>query len=149
VQEPEGGIDNTLAAAFAQVREQLAASEASDEPEAAEPVTSAMDAGAAAVPESGELDQPAPDHGPANASQSADVATKGALNVGPDTSADAISNSEEPAPEAAAAAESEPAGESEPAAESEVADDAAADDAAADEASSEEIRAEQVEAAGE
>jgi small subunit ribosomal protein S1 len=28
VQEPEGGIDNTLAAAFAQVREQLAASEA-------------------------------------------------------------------------------------------------------------------------
>src|SRR6185437_9882182 len=27
VQEPEGGIDNTLAAAFAQVREQVAASE--------------------------------------------------------------------------------------------------------------------------
>src|SRR4029078_7926317 len=27
VQEPEGGIDNTLAAAFAQVRDQLAASE--------------------------------------------------------------------------------------------------------------------------
>ncbi|HEU4673953.1 MAG TPA: 30S ribosomal protein S1 [Candidatus Limnocylindrales bacterium] len=32
VQEPEGGIDNTLAAAFAQVREQLAASEAASEP---------------------------------------------------------------------------------------------------------------------
>jgi small subunit ribosomal protein S1 len=35
VQEPEGGIDNTLAAAFAQVREQLAASEAEGEPAAA------------------------------------------------------------------------------------------------------------------
>jgi small subunit ribosomal protein S1 len=33
VQEPEGGIDNTLAAAFAQVRDQLAAAEAGDEPE--------------------------------------------------------------------------------------------------------------------
>ncbi|HEX5823887.1 MAG TPA: S1 RNA-binding domain-containing protein, partial [Candidatus Limnocylindrales bacterium] len=34
VQEPEGGIDNTLAAAFAQVRDQLAAAEGGDEPEA-------------------------------------------------------------------------------------------------------------------
>jgi len=34
VQEPEGGIDNTLAAAFAQVRDQLAASEGVEEPEA-------------------------------------------------------------------------------------------------------------------
>ena len=44
VQEPEGGIDNTLAAAFAQVREQVAAAEAAetatDEPVAvAEPAT--------------------------------------------------------------------------------------------------------------
>src|ERR1019366_1682210 len=30
VQEPEGGIDNTLAAAFAQVRQQMAAAEAED-----------------------------------------------------------------------------------------------------------------------
>jgi small subunit ribosomal protein S1 len=36
VQEPEGGIDNTLAAAFAQVRDQLAASEETTEPAAAE-----------------------------------------------------------------------------------------------------------------
>ncbi|MES2210348.1 MAG: 30S ribosomal protein S1, partial [Chloroflexota bacterium] len=35
VQEPEGGIDTTLAAAFAGVREQLAAAEAATEPEAA------------------------------------------------------------------------------------------------------------------
>jgi small subunit ribosomal protein S1 len=43
VQEPEGGIDNTLAAAFAQVRDQLAAAEAGDEP--------ATSAGAAPAPE--------------------------------------------------------------------------------------------------
>lgn len=35
VQEPEGGIDNTLASAFAQVRQQLAAAEGADAPEAA------------------------------------------------------------------------------------------------------------------
>jgi len=35
VTEPEGGIDTTLAAAFAQVREQLASAEAAGEPEAA------------------------------------------------------------------------------------------------------------------
>ena len=35
VQEPEGGIDNTLAAAFAHVRQQLAASEAAEVPPAA------------------------------------------------------------------------------------------------------------------
>jgi small subunit ribosomal protein S1 len=37
VQEPEGGIDTTLAAAFAGVREQLAAQEAAEAPEAPEP----------------------------------------------------------------------------------------------------------------
>ena len=37
VQEPEGGIDNTLAAAFAQVREQLAAAEGDDAPAAEAP----------------------------------------------------------------------------------------------------------------
>ena len=31
VQEPEGGIDNTLASAFAQVRQQLAEAEGDDE----------------------------------------------------------------------------------------------------------------------
>jgi small subunit ribosomal protein S1 len=47
VQEPEGGIDNTLASAFAQVREQLAAAEGDDgvatapTEEAVEPVTDA------------------------------------------------------------------------------------------------------------
>ena len=37
VQEPEGGIDNTLAAAFAQVRQQVAAAEAAAPEEAEEP----------------------------------------------------------------------------------------------------------------
>jgi small subunit ribosomal protein S1 len=51
VQEPEGGIDTTLAAAFAGVREQLARAEAGDEPEAAiadEPETIATEAEAEA-----------------------------------------------------------------------------------------------------
>jgi small subunit ribosomal protein S1 len=54
VQEPEGGIDNTLASAFAQVRQQLAEAEgasapdvepAADEAEAAEPVADEAEAG--------------------------------------------------------------------------------------------------------
>ncbi|HEY0443564.1 MAG TPA: 30S ribosomal protein S1 [Candidatus Limnocylindrales bacterium] len=45
VQEPEGGIDNTLAAAFAQVREQVAASEqAASSPDDATPADDAPDA---------------------------------------------------------------------------------------------------------
>ncbi len=51
IQEPEGGIDNTLAAAFAQVREQVAAAEAAaavEEAPAAEP-TAAAEAVAAEV----------------------------------------------------------------------------------------------------
>jgi small subunit ribosomal protein S1 len=51
VQEPEGGIDNTLAAAFAQVRDQLAASEGGDEPEAVAETASAAEAGTAQEPE--------------------------------------------------------------------------------------------------
>ncbi|MFL5722421.1 MAG: 30S ribosomal protein S1, partial [Chloroflexota bacterium] len=57
VQEPEGGIDNTLAAAFAQVRDQLAASEearaTADEPsaeEASEPEAVAESAADASPP---------------------------------------------------------------------------------------------------
>ncbi|HET7677937.1 MAG TPA: 30S ribosomal protein S1 [Candidatus Limnocylindrales bacterium] len=48
VQEPEGGIDNTLAAAFAQVRQQMAEAEATAEPEAA---TAEVEAPEAAPPE--------------------------------------------------------------------------------------------------
>jgi len=55
VQEPEGGIDNTLAAAFAQVRDQLAASEGArtgdSEPEAASAEAEAVDQPAAVAAE--------------------------------------------------------------------------------------------------
>jgi small subunit ribosomal protein S1 len=52
VQEPEGGIDNTLASAFAQVRQQLAAAEGDDVPAAeAESATEAPEAEAEAVAE--------------------------------------------------------------------------------------------------
>jgi small subunit ribosomal protein S1 len=73
VQEPEGGIDNTLAAAFAQVRDQLAASEeareaaegqtADAEPEAvaAAPETEAPDAEPEAVAAAPETEAPAAD----------------------------------------------------------------------------------------
>jgi small subunit ribosomal protein S1 len=57
VQEPEGGIDNTLAAAFAQVREQVAASEearakASDDDDAPTAVAEIDEAAAAVTAES-------------------------------------------------------------------------------------------------
>ena len=51
VQEPEGGIDNTLASAFAQVRQQLAAAEGGDVAEsvASEPAVDETEAAEAAV----------------------------------------------------------------------------------------------------
>ena len=47
VQEPEGGIDNTLASAFAQVRQQLAAAEIGETAEAVDAVEAAEEAEAA------------------------------------------------------------------------------------------------------
>ncbi|HET7026830.1 MAG TPA: 30S ribosomal protein S1 [Candidatus Limnocylindrales bacterium] len=151
VQEPEGGIDNTLAAAFAQVREQLAASEASTEP--APPATTephadatgwATDDAAAGTEPSGELDQPAPGDVPENASQIADVAANGALTVGPDTSTEAISNSSEPAPEAAREREDAADGTSEAGAP-----EAPAPESEAAAPEPEAVRAAEAEAAGE
>ncbi|HEY3523602.1 MAG TPA: 30S ribosomal protein S1 [Candidatus Limnocylindrales bacterium] len=116
VQEPEGGIDNTLAAAFAQVREQLAASEAesADTGEDAATTGAVADAPAEAsatveaeptAVASGVEPEPEPAAAePAAETQTADELTEGALDVGPDTSTDAISTSAEPAPEAAEAA---------------------------------------------
>jgi small subunit ribosomal protein S1 len=53
VQEPEGGIDNTLASAFAQVRQQLAAAEDADAPAPAE-AAEATDAPVADAPDATE-----------------------------------------------------------------------------------------------
>jgi small subunit ribosomal protein S1 len=113
VQEPEGGIDNTLAAAFAQVREQVAASEEasrSDEPaparaetaEAAAPTAKAETAEAAASapakaePAAETTEAPAPAPTKAEAAE-APAATTGAKA--------------EPAVEAPQAGEAEPAAE--------------------------------------
>ena len=57
VQEPEGGIDNTLAAAFAQVRQQVAeqdaasSADAAPEPETVEPEAAEPELEAVAAPE--------------------------------------------------------------------------------------------------
>ncbi len=58
VQEPEGGIDNTLASAFAQVRQQLAEAEGGDIAESAEPVGAAEPAEAMAVAEPVNIAEP-------------------------------------------------------------------------------------------
>ena len=89
IQEPEGGIDTTLAAAFAGVREQLAAAEAAE----AEPDTAAESPKAEAVaePEAAAVAEP-------------EVATE------PEPEAAAVAEPEvatEPEPEAAAVAEPE------------------------------------------
>jgi small subunit ribosomal protein S1 len=95
VQEPEGGIDNTLAAAFAQVRDQLAASEEaqSDAPPAADDVEAT-----AAPAEEAPVAQ-AEVEAPAEPEATADVATADADTV----------TSEPEAAETAAEAEAEAA----------------------------------------
>jgi small subunit ribosomal protein S1 len=103
VQEPEGGIDNTLAAAFAQVREQVAASEKAagatdaDETEADEPEAPAASAAKAEAPKA----QAAP------AVETEDAQAKEAPTEAPETGA---AETEAKAPKAqAAVAETEDA----------------------------------------
>ena len=114
VQEPEGGIDNTLAAAFAQVRQQLEqAEQRSAEPDAApiaEPVAEAV----AAEPE------------PVVEAESEPA-------VEPEPVAEAVAAEPEPVAEA----ESEPAVEPEPAAETVATSDPEPGPSAADEAAAE------------
>ncbi|HET9346070.1 MAG TPA: 30S ribosomal protein S1, partial [Candidatus Limnocylindrales bacterium] len=115
VQEPEGGIDNTLAAAFAQVRDQLAASEGAREsaelgPEAdtAEAITddvetaAADETAAAAEPEPAAEAEPVAEPEPEPAAEAEPVA-----EAEPEPAA-------EPEPEPVAEAEPEPATEPEP-----------------------------------
>jgi small subunit ribosomal protein S1 len=110
VQEPEGGIDNTLAAAFAQVRQQLEQAEQAEQ-HAAEPAPAAdPEPAAATVPEPA---QPA-EHEAAEA---------------PEPVAEVVS-AEEPEPVAeAVGAEPEPVAATEPDPEGETATDAAAEPA--------------------
>ncbi len=98
VQEPEGGIDNTLAAAFAQVRQQIAEQDlaASDEPEPAEaaPVAAAAETHA-------EAETAAQGDAPADAEATAEPA-KGKAEAATDAEPDAATEPE-------ATAEAEPA----------------------------------------
>ncbi len=99
VQEPEGGIDTTLAAAFAGVREQLAAAERADaEPEADAPVSEPE--AEEAVTESAAAVEPEP-------------AAEDASAPEPELAAEAPAEPEA-APEPEAAAEPEPEPTSEP-----------------------------------
>jgi small subunit ribosomal protein S1 len=98
VQEPEGGIDNTLAAAFAQVREQVAASEQaarSDEPAPAAARAEAREAGGA----------PAAADAPAAAAATADATAASPAKAEAAPAADATAASPAKA-EAGAAADS-------------------------------------------
>jgi small subunit ribosomal protein S1 len=143
VQEPEGGIDNTLAAAFAQVRDQLAASEGARASESEEPVAEATavadepevteapaaeaatadteaEATAAAAAETPAAEAPEAPVEPAVAEPAAqaepEVAQAEPAVAEPATEAEpeAAANTEpEPAAEAAPAAEPEPAAEAE------------------------------------
>lgn len=108
VQEPEGGIDNTLAAAFAQVRQQMAQSEQVEpsleppaaEPVLAEPVTAetASEAGADAEPVTAEAPAEPPIELEAEAKAEAEAVA-----------------SEPPAAEPAVASEPEPQAQTQPA----------------------------------
>ncbi len=64
VQEPEGGIDNTLASAFAQVRQQLAAAEGDDVPAAAAPTEAEADAPVAEEAPAAEVEAAATEEAP-------------------------------------------------------------------------------------
>jgi small subunit ribosomal protein S1 len=106
--EPEGGIDTTLAAAFAQVRDQLAAAEAAAEPEpesasAAEPVAApepVTEAAAEAVVET----EPQP---------VTEAAAEAVVETEPQPVVEAVEAAAEPEP--VAVAEPEPVAETEPA----------------------------------
>ncbi|MBI2777159.1 MAG: 30S ribosomal protein S1 [Chloroflexi bacterium] len=132
-QEPEGGIDTTLAAAFAGVREQLAAAEAAQsEPEAAaEPVAEPEpEAAAASAPEP----EPAPEAGP---EPEPEAATEPVAEPEPEAAAASAPEPEAAAEPVAEAAQSEPEAAAEPVAEPEPEPEAAAASAPEPEAATE------------
>jgi small subunit ribosomal protein S1 len=104
VQEPEGGIDNTLASAFAQVRQQLAAAEDGDTPAAA-----AEEAPTADTTETPAAELETPTEGTAPEEPTAEAATVDVEVAEPQTSA--------------AEAQAEPAAEDETPAEAAVVDE--------------------------
>ena len=117
--EPEGGIDTTLAAAFAQVRDQLAAAEAASTPEpVAEATTEAPEA--AATDEASEPVAEAAAEAPvaeAPVAEAAAEAPEAAAEPEPEPAPEAVAevaeapSTPEPEPEAAAEAPKAPEGE--------------------------------------
>jgi len=108
VQEPEGGIDNTLAAAFAQVRDQLAASE--------EARASSEDVGAAIATDEAAETSPAAEASSVEAAVDAVAPEASEAQTASEPVAAAASEPEasdvaEPEPQATAAAEPEAPGE--------------------------------------
>ena len=129
VQEPEGGIDNTLASAFAQVREQLAAAEGDDAPAAVAPTDAEADAPSAEDAPTAEAEAVATEEAPTAEAATADVEA-----AAPDEAATA--EVEAPAAEEAPTADEVPTAEVEAAA-ADAATTAAIEDAADDAVSAE------------
>jgi len=133
VQEPEGGIDNTLASAFAQVRQQLAAAEDGDAPaaeeldataEADEAPTAEVETPAAetateeptAEATSGDVEAAVAEETPvaevaADTETAAEAAAIEEAPAATEAAAEALAADAEPAPEAEAIAEAAPAEE--------------------------------------
>jgi small subunit ribosomal protein S1 len=106
VQEPEGGIDTTLAAAFAGVREQLAAAELADAPDAdTDDTAEAPEVDAAA--EASEADAPA--KAPEAEAKAADAAEASAAVEAPEAAEVAEAPDPADAPDAAEAPEAKEA----------------------------------------
>jgi small subunit ribosomal protein S1 len=105
VQEPEGGIDTTLAAAFAGVREQLARAEA--EGEAGEPVAEAAMEAPTAEPETAPEPEPEPEAEAAAPAAEAEAAPVVEAKAEP---VEAEPAAEEPTDAKAEPVEAEPAG---------------------------------------
>jgi small subunit ribosomal protein S1 len=122
VQEPEGGIDNTLAAAFAQVRQQIEETEAArstdtaDEADAGAVATAEAEP-AAEAPEAVLADEPAQPETVAQAGQAPALEVGGA--EAPAEPAEADAAEAKPARKRATKAKAEPAAEAEASAEAE------------------------------
>lgn len=110
VQEPEGGIDTTLAAAFAGIREQLASAEAQDGTETAEAAEEAAPApeAAVAVDSVAEPEAPAVAAAPADPEPEApapEAVAEAAEGPAPEAVAEVVAPDEVAEPDAPAAAE--------------------------------------------
>ena len=119
VQEPEGGIDNTLASAFAQVRQQLAAAEGDEGTETGPAAEAATEAPAAEAAIEAEAPAPESEATAAEAPSEPEAASAEAVTEAPtEEASEAVAETEAPA-EPEAVAETEAPAEPEAVAETE------------------------------